>query len=214
MIYNQRKTLQLVVALALIMSFQSCSTPNYLSEKDLKVYLFDKDNSLSKEHVLKGNKSIVTYRPTDLLLLQETRGTTKIDSSTLVRLQQKYQDHYYFILSLSKNNKEAEYQQQGMGQFSDLIQTLSFRMSEHVNMTTNSRDTIPVGDYIYPRTYGMSNASTLMFAFNKEKTKSTEWVQFNLKEFGLGIGNQNFRFKTSDLENIPRIQFEITKSII
>jgi len=213
MTYNRRMILQLVVASVLTMSVQSCSAPSYLSEKDLKAYLLDRDNGLSKEHVLKGNKSIVTYRPTDLLVLQEARGTTKVDSSTLARLQQKYQNHYYFILSLSKDNKEAEYQQQGMGQFSDLVQTLSFRMPEHVNMTTNSRDTIPVGDYIYPRTYGMSNASTLMFAFNKEKIKNTEWVQFNLKEFGLGIGNQNFRFKTSDLENTPRIKFEITKSI-
>lgn len=187
-----------------------CGTSEYLSEEELKGFVLDADHGVTKKHEVKGFQSTVTLRPNDLLILQETGGETTVDQLTLDRLRSKYKDYYYFILSLSKESKEAEYQAGGgFGQYSDLVQTLSFRMADYVNMTTNTQDTIPVGDYIYPRTYGMSSASTLMFAFNKEKTKNREWVQFNLKEFGLGIGNQNFRFNVADLEKVPNIKFEI-----
>jgi hypothetical protein len=187
----------------------ACSTPEFLSEKELKAYVRDAENGMSKEREFKGYKVNVTYRPNDLLVAQETRGETIVDSVELARLKGKYNNYYYFLLSLSRNNKEAEYQAGGgMGQFSELVQTLSFRMSEYVNLTTSAQDTIPVGDYIYPRTYGMSDASTLMFAFNKEKAKGKEWIQFNMKELGLGIGNMNFRFDTEKLEHTPKIKFE------
>lgn len=202
--------LNYLVVTGLFFTILGCGTPEYLSEDDLKAFVLDKDNGLSKEHELKGMKSVVTYRPSDLLVVQETRGETIVDSVELTRLKIKYKNYYYFFLSLSKNSEEAEYQQgSGYGQFSELIQTMAFRMDQYVNMTTNERDTIPVGDYIYPRTFGMSNASTLMFAFNKEKAIGKEWVQFNMKEFGLGVGNQNFRFRVEDLENAPKIKFEI-----
>ena len=211
-IFNNHTYYLLVAVVGLCLGLTACGQPEYLNEEELKAYVLNKDNGLSKEHESKGTKSVVTYRPTDLLVLQETKGSTTIDSVELMRLQNKYKNYYYFFLSLSKNSKEAEYQQGGgYGQFSELIQTMAFRMDQYVNMTTNAHDTIPVGDYIYPRTYGMSNASTLMFVFNREKAQGKEWVQFNMKEFGLGVGNQNFRFRVEDLENTPSIKFEIRK---
>lgn len=187
----------------------ACSSPTFLSEKELKAYVRDTENEVSREREFKGYKINVTYRPSDLLIAQETRGETTVDSAKLTKLRNKYSNYYYFLLSLSRNNKEAEYQAGGgQRQFSELVQTLAFRMSDYVNLTTSAQDTIPVGDYIYPRTYGMSDASTLMFAFNKEKAKDKEWIQFNMKELGLGIGNMNFRFDTDQLENTPKIKFE------
>ena len=46
----------------------------------------------------------------------------------------------------------------------------------------------------------MTGESKMLFVFNKEKAANKKWIQFNLREFGLGTGNQNFRFKVSDLE--------------
>jgi len=201
---------QLLIVIGISTVLLGCSTPEYLSEEALKAYVLESENGVTKKHETNGFQSIVTLRPNDLLILQETRGEVEVDSTTLKKLSNKYKDYYYFILSLSKESKEAEYQTgKGFGQFSDVVQTLSFRMADYVNLTTNTQDTIPVGDYIYPRTFGMSNASTLMFAFNKEKTIDKEWIQFNMKEFGLGIGNQNFRFKIEDLTKVPKINFVI-----
>jgi hypothetical protein len=110
-------------------------------------------------------------------------------------------------MSLSSNDKEALHQI-ASDQYSDLVQTLSFRMSNYVTLTTSVNDTIPVGDFMLNRTYGMSNSTDLLFVFNREKTKDTDWVQFNLNEFGLGIGNQRFRFDMHTLENVPEVAFK------
>ncbi|ELR73391.1 Putative lipoprotein precursor [Fulvivirga imtechensis AK7] len=183
--------------------------PTYLSEEGLKSYVLDPDNELTKEISYKDYSVKVTFRPADLLIAQETGGETEVEKEELERLRQKYSDHYYFILSLSRDNKEAHYQTgQGFGQFSELVQRLSFRMHEYVNLTTSAQDTIHVGDYIFPRTYGMGGATNLMFAFNREKSIGKEWLQLNLKEFGLGVGNQNFRFRIEDIETVPKINFK------
>lgn len=81
-------------------------------------------------------------------------------------------------------------------------------MGNYVTLTTASADTIPVGDFMLNRTYGLSQSTDLLFVFNKEETERAEWVQFNLNEFGLGAGNQRFRFKRKDLEDLPRLNFE------
>ncbi|GAA0189796.1 hypothetical protein GCM10009122_50560 [Fulvivirga kasyanovii] len=193
--------------------FAVACKPEYLSEEELKSYVLDEDNNLSKSSSYKGFDIQVTYRPNDLIILQETGGETAVDTAELKRLESKYSDYYYFILSISRDDKEALYQSGGgQGQFSELVQVLSFRMGQYVNLTTSERDTIPVGDYVYPRTYGMGGATTLMFAFSREKVKADEWLQFNLKEFGMGLGSQTFRFRREDLENVPQIKFtEIIK---
>lgn len=196
-----------ITPLFLLISLCSC-TPEYLTEEELKAYVTDEDNQLSKAINYKGFEAKVTYRPTDLLVLQETGSETQVEKAELERLRKKYGDYYYFILSLSKENKEALYNSDGgYGQFSELVQVLSFRMGQYVNLTTAEQDTIPVGDYVFPRTYGMGGATNLMFAFNREKAGTDEWVQFNLKEFGMGLGSQTFWFRREDLENIPKIKF-------
>lgn len=187
----------------------SCS-PDYLREEELAEYVLDADNGLTRSVDYNGYQAKVTYRPSDLLIVQETGGVVDIKKQELDRLRKKYSDHYYFILSLSKNNREALYSSGHYGQFSNLMQTLSFRMRNYVKMTTSEKDTIEVADYIYSRTFGMSRGSNLMFVFSKEEINEDEWLQFNLKEFGLGLGNQNFRFSLEDLKEVPKIKFKIS----
>jgi hypothetical protein len=80
-------------------------------------------------------------------------------------------------------------------------------MNDFVTLTT-AQDTIPVGDFMLNRTYGMSNSTDLLFVFSRDKAKDKDWVQFNLNEFGLGAGNQRFRFRTNDIADAPGVDFE------
>jgi hypothetical protein len=152
-----------------------------------------------------------TYQPTDLFVLREL-GTAKADSTSLKRWFAKYGGHYYFILSISKNGKEAiTATQMPYGEFSELLQTVSFRMGEYVNMTTAKQDTIPLADFIYNRTFGMASSSDVLMVFDKKKAANTDWVQINLKELGLGLGTQNFRFDRDRLDQVPNIDFNKLK---
>jgi hypothetical protein len=193
--------------LLLFLSLSSC-TPEFLTEEELTAYVLDEDNNLTKTSTSNGFDIKVTYRPTDLLIAQEA-GDKELAAEELKRLQDKYGNYYYFILSISKDNKEGLYKQQGgFDQFSELVQTLSFRMATYVNMTTSGKDTIEVADFIFSRTYGMGSATSLLFVFNKEEAAGDEWLQFNVKEFGMGLGNQTFRFRKEDLDTAPKIKFK------
>jgi hypothetical protein len=195
----------------MLLFFVACATvactPSHLSKEELVAFIGDEENGVKQSVTLGKTQVDVLYRPTDLWVAQELDGempqAARIDS-----LRKKYDRYYYFILSLSRDDKEALHQvQEGFGQYSELVQTMSFRMPEYVTLTTAGQDTIPVGDFMLNRTYGMSKATELLFVFSREKAANQEWVQFNLNEFGLGIGNQRFRFRRSDLERVPALTF-------
>ena len=194
--------------LLLIILFLSCSGPQYLTPEELNKFILNVDNGLIQTAEINGYTLQVNYKPTDLWMHQEI-GDDQVDESKMKSLRSKYDPYYYFVLNLSKNNKEALQVDGNFGQYSELVQTLSFRMNSYVNLTTSAQDTIPTADFILNRTYGLSSATSLLFVFSKEKAKANEWVQFNLNEFGLGIGNQRFRFRTEDLQNVPGINFNL-----
>jgi hypothetical protein len=186
-----------------------CSAPEHLAPVALHQFIADEGSGLTKS-LESGNYSIkVAFRPTDLWIHQEAGGLA-LDSATFRSLAKKYSSYYYFILSLSKDQHEAlSPAEAGMAQYSALLETLSFRMDQHVGLVTASRDTIPAGDFMLDRTYGASSATNILFSFSKEKCKGQAWIEFTLGEFGLGLGEQRFRFRTKDLESAPRLKFGI-----
>jgi hypothetical protein len=179
-----------------------------LSLDELQSYIADEDNGLQLSAEANGTKISVTYRPTDLWVHQEISDAA-VDKTVVDALRKKYSAYYYFIVSFSRNNKEAVHQMNSMEDYGDLVQTMSFRMSQYAVLTTAKQDTIPVSDFMMNRTYGLSSSTDVLFAFNKEKVKANDWVQINLKEFGLGLGNQRFRFITKNLEETPFLHFQL-----
>ena len=163
----------------------------------------DEENGLLKKRSVAPFNLSVLYRPTDLLVLQEV-GNSR-DTAELNRAHAKYGNYAYFILDIDLDGKNALYGgSQDMGDFSEKLQVLAFRMADRVNLITSEKDTIEVADYIFNRTYGMGS-TTLMFVFSNEKLKDAEWFTFNLKDFGFGVGDQRFRFQMKDLSNVPKL---------
>jgi hypothetical protein len=194
--------LYLIVAI----TFLGCRKQEFSSPDELNKFIADPEHDLKQTNELNGYKVTVTFRPTDLLVYQEI-GDQHPTAAAIDSARKKYNSYYYFILSLSHGNREALNPADGLTQYSELVQTLSFRMNDYVTMTTSQSDTIPVGDFMLNRTYGISSTTDILFVFNKEKAKGNEWVQFNLNELGIGLGNQRFRFKVEDLEQPLTLQF-------
>jgi hypothetical protein len=196
--------LYLFISCACMLIF-SCCQPEYLTESELIEYVTSSE-SYSKT-IESGQTSIkVTFRPTDLLAAQELRRSKSLTSQEVQNARAKYKNHYYFIVAMSRSGGEIlPASSADPSQFSDMLQTVSFRMGEIVTMTTPAQDTIHVADYVYNRTFGMSTSTDLLFVFEKSKAQGHEWVQITFDEFGLGIGKQALRFRVSDLEDTPRI---------
>jgi hypothetical protein len=205
-----RSTIKILTILIAGICCWRCTVSEFDSVQALNDYIASPGNKLTQVTESNGYRITLTYRPTGLLVHQEI-GDDPHDSSAISASRKKYTDYYYFVLSLSKKDKEALHQTSGMAEYSELVQTLSFRMGNYVTLTTSSADTVPAGDFMLDRTYGLSQSTDLLFVFNKEETQGKEWVQFNLNEFGLGAGNQRFRFRVEDLEEVPRLKFDIDR---
>lgn len=192
----------------LILGFTWACVPTEVeTERELIEFVQNPDNGLRESTEVNNIKVTVIYKPTDLLVSQEIRDKP-VDDSRLTALKKKYGSYHYFTVSFSQDNKEALHTQNGMDVYSDLVQTLSFKMQDYVTLTTSASDTIPVADFMLNRTFGMSSSTDLLFVFSKEKSAGKDWVQFNLNEFGLNTGNQRFRFQKKDLDDIPTLTFE------
>jgi hypothetical protein len=189
----------------LLILVAACSSSDYVSEEVLTKFASENAN-LSKTISSNGLEIKITYRPTDLLVSQELKGVQQPSHEQVVSARAKYDPYYYFIIRLSNNGHDV-LNANGLAPqtFSDLLQTISFRMGEFVQLTTPAQDTVPVADYVYNRAFGLSKATDLLFVFERVKTKDQDWIQINLDEFGLGIGKQAIRFEVDDLENTPKI---------
>lgn len=201
--------------LAIISFFFSSCGSRLVSENELKKYVLDESNGVRKVVHSGEMKVDAILRPSDLLVLQELRGNAK-DTTALHRLQKKYAGQYYFILNISRDGREVVTPGQlSYDHFSDVLQNISFRMGEYVNMTTSKQDTIPLMDFMFNRTFGMGSGSEVLLVFDKKKITDAGWLQINLSELGLGLGLQNFRFRRSDLEEVPHLDFkELSDSTI
>lgn len=184
----------------------SCTPPTHLPEKALSAYVMDESKGLYQKKEVNGLDLSLYYKPTGLLVAQEADKNTNV--TELEALNKKYESYAYFILDIAAGEKNALYSSGSFDAFSENLQTLAFRMDQYANLTTSANDTIPVGDFIYPRMYGMSKSATVMFAFNKEKFKEAKWVSFNLNEFGMRTGDQQFRFDIDDINKVPKLKIE------
>ncbi len=191
---------------SLFLFLLACGNKQYNVE-ELNAYVQNIDNGLLNKQERKGYHFTLYNRPTDLWVAQELRKETPTDS-LLDLFRNKYDDYLYFILKISKEKKDALYASDGYGKFSELLQNLSFRMGDFVEMVTSEQDTVPLADAHYSRLYGMSEATSVMLAFNRERLQESDWVQVNMKDLGLNVGRTNYRFKSKDLLKAPSIDFK------
>jgi hypothetical protein len=170
-------------------------------------YIYNEDNSYIYKKTVNGIDYSLVYRPTDLLVKQEI-GNGK-DPKRILELRKKYRKHIYFNLSMSKNDKELLNDVAGDKQkFSDMVTDLVFGMQEKVHLFTPTKDTIEMTDFIYPRMYGMTNATTIMFVYPRnEKMLNESYLNFTIEDLGFYTGEVKFKIETKPLRSEPKINF-------
>jgi hypothetical protein len=183
----------------------ACTPSEFHLDKELKAYVSNPDHGCINTIDKNGIQLSVSYRPTDLLISQEVEDEL-VTPPVIDSLRMKYQGQFYFLISFSRNNKELLQSANDPVAYSDLLQTLSFRMSSYVSLS-DGRASVPPSDYMLNRTYGLASSTDLLFAFPRERLANTGWLEFEMKEFGLQTGDQHVRFKRSDLERIPPLNF-------
>jgi hypothetical protein len=131
--------------------------------------------------------------------------------TAVVKLRDKYNKYLYFNLSISRNNKELlSTAPKNRTEFGAMVNQLAFDMQHKVHLFTQTRDTLKLADYIYPRLYGMSNATTIMFVYPRDgkKLKDKEYLSFTVEDLGLYTGEVKFKIPVETLMNEPQLSFD------
>jgi hypothetical protein len=156
---------------------------------------------------INGYDFSLLYKPTDLLVAQELGENTLKERITALR--EKYQKQLYFTLSMSRNGKELlSTTPKNRQEFGAMVNQLAFGMGEKVHLFTQNKDTLELLDYNYPRMYGMSQSTTMLFVYPRdEKQLSEETLNFTIQDLGTYTGEVKFKIETYKIRNEPRLKF-------
>jgi hypothetical protein len=201
---NMVKNSLLLIMLVLIVS--SCSK-TFETQEEMNDYIKDENNGYSYKKTIVGVDYVLQYRPTDLLVKQElgdNNNPTQVD-----KLRQKYNKYLYFNLSMSKNNQELlNGVARDKAKFGQMVNELAFGMEEKVHLYTPEKDTLAMADFIYPRMYGMSNATAIMIVYPRDaKYLNQDHLSFVIEDLGLYTGEVKFKIDTKKLNNEPKLNF-------
>lgn len=184
----------------------SCTQKTFNTETALLEYVKEEANGYTQYKTVNGVDYTLTYRPTDMLVKQEIGGNKNVSVDSL---RDKYNKYMYFNLSMSKNNQELlSVAPNNRNEFGAMVNQLAFGMNEKVHMYTPEKDTLEMVDFIYPRMYGMSRATTIMFVYPRDKESMKEtYLNFTVEDLGLYTGEVKFKINTENINNEPRLNF-------
>lgn len=183
----------------------SCGQSSFDTEEALWEYLKDEDNGYLQKKSIRGVEYSLLYKPTDLLVLQEVGN--KKDPLLIDSLRRKYSKYVYFNLSMSRGNQELLNSVAGdRQQFGAMVSQLAFGMHDKIHLYTETKDTIPMLDYNYPRMYGMSKSTSMLLVYPREDVINAQEVNLTIEDLGFGTGEVRFYQKGHSIKDQPKLR--------
>ena len=200
---------RLFLLLLLQIVVYSCSRKSFESKKELYAYLQDESHGYLQNKQVNGYDFSLLYKPTDLLVEQEL-GEDTSNNEKIKELRNKYNQYIYFTLSMSRDNKELlSTTPRNRQEFGQMVNELAFGMDRKVHVFTPKRDTLELLDYIYPRMYGMSRATTMLFVYPRdEKYLKEAYLNVTIQDLGTYTGEVKFKIPTRKIKNEPKLEFK------
>ena len=199
------KSKALVILLIII---SSCSNQTFDTTEEIFAYITNPENEYQYQKTINGVDYTLQYKPTDLLVQQELGDS--MNKKQIEALRKKYSKYMYFNLSMSMNGQELlSGVVQDKNKFGQMVNDLAFGMEEKVHLYTPQKDTLEMADFIYPRMYGMSSATTIMIAYpRQEKYLKHQHLNFAIQDLGLYTGEVKFKINTQQIQNEPQLSFK------
>ena len=199
---------QLFTLLFIVFVFSNCENKSFETKKELFSYLQDADHGYLHQKNVNGYDFSLLYKPTDLLVDQELNETYTPEE--VQKLRTKYKQYLYFTLSMSKNNKELlSATPKNRQEFGAMVNELAFGMDKKVHVFTSKKDTLELLDYVYPRMYGMSKATTMLFVYPRDtKFLKEDYLNITIGDLGTYTGEVRFKIPTKKIKNEPKLRFK------
>lgn len=195
-----------VYLLLLIWMLFSCSRDQFDSASKYQDFISDETNGYLQKKTVNGIHFTLQYKPTDMLVEQEIVELSEENISTL---RNKYKQYLYFNLGMSKDNRELlSATPKNRNEFGAMVNQLAFGMGDRVNLISAARDTLPLLDFIYPRMYGMSGSTNILFVYSRdENSLNGEFLNFIIQDIGLFTGEVKFKIPTTLIIDAPTLSF-------
>ena len=193
--------------LMLIIIFSSCGNKSFDTAEEISAFISDEDNEYCYKKEVNGVTYTLQYRPTDLLVQQELGDS--ISEKKVKQLREKYHKYLYFNLSMSLNGQELlSNVVRDKQQFGQMVNDLAFNMDQKVHLYSPVKDTLAMTDFVYPRMYGMTDATTILIVYPRDKQfLSEDYLNFTIQDLGLNTGEVKFKVQTQPLKNEPQLNF-------
>jgi hypothetical protein len=184
-----------------------CSAP--LSPTDYRAYLADPTHGLTHTTETAGATITCTYRPTDLLVLQDVSSAAATTPATRDSLAQAYAGKTYCTLTLSRHNTEIENEYvTDPAAYQQLLNYLNTGIAADVFLATTPRDSVPASASMYVRQYGTTGHSNILLVFDTHHLAPAQGFHLTLRGQRLGLGTVHFPFSASSLAALPRLKFD------
>lgn len=193
-----KKPLLPMAVLSAMMALMSC-TRSIKNKVALEKYVHDPAQGLTHDYEVNKVKVAITFLPWQIIASK----THKSDPASLKLLKSKY----YFVLGFSANGKEL-LRQLPYEQYSEMVQTLAFRMQPNVSIVTDKGKVVEAADCQFQQTYGTAKENELLLVFNRAELQDTKEMDLKIKEFGLSIGNLDYKIKAEDIAGLPDMQIK------
>ena len=195
------------ISLLIILTIIGCTNKTFITEQELWNYLKNEENGYILHKNINGYDFKLLYKPTDLLVKQELDHDSSKEK--INELREKYSQFMYFNLSMSKSNKELlSTAPKSRNEFGAMVNELAFGMGDKVHLYSQQKDTIELLDFIYPRMYGMSQSTDILFVYPRDKKYlKNEYLNFIVEDLGMYTGEVKFKVLTKKINNEPKIKF-------
>lgn len=194
-----KKVMFINMLLVTLVLFDSCKK-SIKSKSELVEYVNEPKNGLQMSQQVGKVETSLTYKPWQLIAINQQKVKSVAGTSALNDLKNKY----FFVLSLSANHKEL-LRQLKFNDYSEMVQVMAFRMMEYVSAAPDNGKAVAPEDCLFQQTYGMGTANQLLIVFDKLKFEKAKQIEIKIKEFGLNIGNLNYRFNIKDINDLQNI---------
>ena len=126
-----------------------------LKKHELEAHLYDESNGLTVKKVVKDFLLEVTYRPTELVWMNDLEQLDKYKQDSLL---QHYQDRYYFVAAYSMPDHQDMDPLSRLAQdkalYKEVLSELSFRFHQRVSMVLKDGEEInAVGSFFSKSQY-------------------------------------------------------------
>lgn len=185
----------------------SCAAP--LPPAAYQTYLADPKHGLT--HTTEANSATITctYRPIELLVLQELASVSTPSPAFRDSLARAYAGKTYCTLMLARNGSEIENQfVNDPAAYQQVLTYLNTGIAADAFLATTPHDSVPAAASMYVRQFGTTGHSTLLLVFDTHQLTPRQGFHLTLRGQRLGLGTLRFPFAGRDLAALPALKYD------